>query len=666
MKAVSKFIITVMVAVLLTVPWIGFSSLPVFSSFGIWNQSEPLVFAFFSLGFISALTVFVLLFSRPKIMRDGLAHPVVILPFLMGCLSLIHFLLGDNWQSNLLGNAQTGLGGAWFLSIAAISAVARCVFRIANIRRKRMLVSYMILACISVSLVTVTGVLQWKMFHFDDHIAFFAIALWGLPFVIIRNRIVACLMALAVSAVIVIPSHNLSAGVALGAMAFGTFFYCFISSRWPLRMSLRTVSSFSCIGIAVFIAVLVQFFSGLGSFTTLTMQSRHLLSNTVFAPLLNSWQTAFTGVGWGQFPELLMKYVPADKTALFYYQKKNYDVWFWDGIYKQDFHSHNLFVETFSSMGVVGLFLIFAYVFSVVKFARKGLGGAAFGSVLGWVLLNSMWFQMPSTVGVMSVAFGAMSGSLPLKRIKIKNINSLFYICTLVTLIGLFVAQLNVFLLGQKGSKEVLMNINPPAQTVGYCDMLIPDIGRNGTHFTELFKNFSAGLNSRLKENTERVGRQDWRRLSSFLCQADRRLKDDKALLPGVRALMVRSDFIINYSMELRDQPSLFDQMLSGWDTNVHRVLVLAPQRGDLAIPYMNWLYQNKKLETLKKLADEISKERMTVSLGNWFKGLALLEEEGRQEDGVKLMYGALRGNVENFLPVNSKLKERLFQIQGQ
>jgi len=662
-----------MMTVLAIAPWIGFGNLPIFPMFGIWYQSEPLVLVLFGLGFISAVALILLSVSQPKLARYVIGHPIVVVPFLIGCISLVHFVFADNRLSSLLGNAQTGLGGAWFLTLAAISAVARCVFRVIGKRLKFIIISYLIVSSICISLVSIAGVQNWKMFNFDDHLAFFAFFLWVLPFLIVRNWLVAFGIAFISSAIIVFSSSNVTAEIAFVAMAVGTFLYWLVASRMPETFPLRSLAASVGPALALSMAVFVQYFNDLGLFASLgrrlagTMHSRHLLSNVIIEPLENTHTAIVTGMGWGQFSDLLMTNIPIDKTTLYNYRNNAYNesTWMWDSLRRVDFHSHNLFVETFGALGIIGMLLLFVYLFCLVKYSKKGVAAAAFGGVTGLVLLNSLWFQMPSSVGVMAVAFGAVSGGVPSKTLTLHFGARLRLLCLSVVSLSLLYALVNVFVLGTQGVKGVEVNLGVQDASTQHCENIIADNGRNGFHFAELLKNFSSRIDTKLKDSPETLEDKDWQRLSSLLCQADTRLEEDKALLPGVRALMVRSDYLIKYPQQISTHPKLQEQMYSGWENNVIRVLALAPERGDLAVAYMNWLYQNRGFEKLEQVAQVIAQEDKTVSLGNWFMGLVLLEKNGQQEQAVKLLTSALNGNIERFFPVDPNLKQQLLAING-
>ncbi|NVK18002.1 MAG: hypothetical protein HWE30_04840 [Methylocystaceae bacterium] len=94
------------------------------------------------------------------------------------------------------------------------------------------------------------------------------------------------------------------------------------------------------------------------------MHSRHLLLSVVADSSGDSFTEFLFGNGWGSFANMLMMNVPFEKTAVFFSGNMadiSSETWIWDSLLRFDFHSHNLFVESLGSIGLVGVLLVFAY-----------------------------------------------------------------------------------------------------------------------------------------------------------------------------------------------------------------------------------------------------------------------------------------------------------------
>lgn len=656
-------------ACLLTGPLTGLASIPLFPMLGIWYQSEPLALALFVLGGLSSITLFFGMLIYPYLIRWAIYHPVVYLPAMIALLSFIQSIFSINFLSNLLGNVQTGQGIAWFLSIAVLSAVARIIFKVFPLRQKILILSYIIISVVTISFFSIVGIHEWKMFFFDDHLAFYAVLLWGLPFVVFQNKTKAYSIAFGTSSLIILFSANLSAGVALFVMMMATPLYYYIQKKFVHIGPLRNVASILLVSMAVLIFLTELFlnetflFKSLSSQLESTMHSRHLLLNVIIDELQSSPFSYLFGNGWGQFSAFLMKNIPFDKTAVYYSGENffNENLWMWDSIQRFDFHSHNIFIETLGSAGTIGLCLLLFYVFSLARYSKKNCFGAAFGCVAGFILLNSMWFQMPSTVGVMAFVFGGLSGEGPFKKALWSIKPRITFIVLLFPLSVLGYAIISAYDMARQGGQQVALNISSHKTDKLTCSSFIADSHKNGYHFSELFRTYVKRLSAELKEDPSKVSDLgSWNRLDNYLCQSDIRLHENNELISGVRGLMARADFIFKFRKETKAHPVLYNRIISGWASNIDKVLKLAPNRHDLVVPYFNWLLETGQEDELYERSQPIILHSEAKPIGLWFSGIVLLNKRDQFEKGVKLMREAISNDLEKFMPIDPKLKKQL------
>lgn len=650
-------------------PWIGFTNSPFFPMVGIWFQSEPLVIALFTLGGISAFTLGVGVLLYPFLTRWAIYHPVVYVPILISFLSLIHLFLNINYLSNFLGNVQTGQGIAWFLSLSMISAIARISFRVFNNRQLKLIVFYLILSVLIVSSLSIYEVWDWKIFFFDDHLAFFAIFIWPLPFLVFKKKYVAYILALVPSLIIVLSSKNFSAVISIYVMVVITPLFYFMRQRYTASLSLRKLGGVTCIFLPIGIALAVFLFNGIFILEALsrkfgsTIYSRNLLMHTIIDSFELNNRSYLFGAGWGQFSEALMKNIPFEKTSAFNYgnvAQINDSTWIWDSLLRFDFHSHNIFVDVLGSVGLVGLGLFLFYVYSLFRYSQPKIDGAAFGCVVGFILINSMWFQMPSTVGLMALSFGAMSGTAPLERFRRQFSPRVIFSFLFIIFAVLGFSTYSSYGLAYQGYQEVQKNLDPDKDVTDVCGEIITDSNKNGYHFSELFRSYVNLLSQELRENPDTVNSSTWDRLDTFFCQSDKRLHENNELISGVRGLMTRADFVFKFRDEVEKRPELYNRIVSGWSMSLGKVLELAPNRLDLVVPYFNWLLERGEDDELYQRSQKVILNNKAKAIGLWFSGVVMLNRAGQQDEGATLMRQAIENGLEKFMPVDQQLKKQL------
>ncbi|MDV7338635.1 hypothetical protein RYZ26_03435 [Terasakiella sp. A23] len=651
--------------------FVGLASSPLFPQVGVWHESEPLIIGLFLAGMINAVSVLLGLVLYPNLMRRCLSHPIVLIPIALGFYSLLLIPFGAPALSQLLGSEQTGLGAAWFFCLGIITINARFILRSYPKYLVKVIVITFVFGCVLLSLMTVFGHDRWRMFSFNDHIGFWAIYLWPLIFFVIKRPSFAFLAAIFPCFLIVDLSDNFSAVLTMCGVVFITVLLHYTRSFGLPHQTASKIGAGLGVLTVCFIFTVVWLFDGnspiyenLSNKIASTMHSRHLLLGVVTDSSFGDVSNLLLGNGWGSFADLMMKNVPFDKTATFFTGNManiQSDSWIWDSLLRFDFHSHNLFVETLGSIGLVGLFLLLAYFYSLIRYAKPQYFALSFATVIGLILLNSMWFQMPSTLAMMAIAFGALSGEFKMPKVSEKASMAVVGLVALILAYGAVQAQS----LAVTGDAQVRVNLGPQDHHHDACPIVMDDGQKNGHHFSELFKNYTHIFNAKLEERSQQVVDQDWQRLSGFLCEADRRLQDNQELVSGVRALMARGDYLYRFREHVQARPALYQAMTEGWQNNLDQVMVLAPKRFDLAVPYFNWLLETGQEADLLKRAEKAVAYEATRPIGLWFSGIVQLNDPAQKDKAISNLKQALSLGIERFFPVEEGLKQALVALPG-
>ena len=96
------------------------------------------------------------------------------------------------------------------------------------------------------------------------------------------------------------------------------------------------------------------------------------------------------------------------------------------------------------------------------------------------------------------------------------------------------------------------------------------------------------------------------------------------------------------------------------WRRAVLQLLATAPERYDVALPYMNWLTLHGDTAGLRDFLARAPDS--THPIRSWFAGLVLLEapQAAIQSRGLALMRHALADGIERFMPVDQTIKRDL------
>ena len=644
----------------------AFASIPVLPNLGVWFQSEPVSAALFASASICAAGLALIAFCAPLAARHAIWHPLVIIPIIVSLWSWVAPMPLEAKALSFFGTPQLGLGGAWFMSLGIMTAGARCLLSTPSFTRHLTgFVGAIVAITLSVVVLDYLALEGWRPYNFTDYLAFHGLYIWV---------ITACWLppnkwfrwgGLLICAAIIFYSSNRTAYLAFVVAVFAMY----VAHIFPVSIPEKVLRRFAACSIAIlsiFMPLSVYLFqhAGFPDFVPHdivdTFRSRFLLLDTAASSLVQNPALLIAGNGWGNFSELIFAHIPLGQTAAWSpAATSSNDLYFWDGLWLLHFHTHNEMAEHLISGGLPSLVLWLGYLVALLMTASKDKLPAAIGLSIGYVLISSMWFQMPGGLPLMAMAVAGLSAQpktisntivyMPFKAISALPIMA-FLMLASTSAISLKYSTASV--------KQVGRNLTSPSgNSAPLCGPETAALGSSLAQFSELMKSFATANIRTLRRGKEL---EDWRyaRMDDFLCRADELMAQDGPLSVGVRGLTMRSDFA--YAPQPLNHSAFEARLYSGWDNNMEWVLSRAPLRTDLAVPYLSWLLgkgeENRVLE--------ISKHMLTTNahdpVGLWFSGIVLLNEKDRRADGIQRLKRALANGLEKIMPVEPSLKTNL------
>jgi len=624
--------------------------------------------ALFASAAICALGLALLAYHAPTIVWNALWHPLVTIPILVSVWSWVAPTALGGADLPFFGTPQLGLGGAWFLSLAIMTAGARCLLSTPNPTRH--LVGFLLtITSITICIVIADNFALggWRPYNFGDYLAFHGLYIW---------IITACWLpqikwlrwaGLLIGATIILTSKNLTASIAFFAAIISIFVIMYLERFWA-ETTLRRVTALGIGVVAILTPVGIYYAHRIGfpdfvSFETVaTFKSRSLLLDTVLSTIMRAPENLLMGYGWGSLSESIYMQIPLDQTTIMSPSSaQSRDLFFWDGLWMGHFHTHNELAEHLYSGGIPSAVLWLGYLILLPLTAAKGNLRAAVGFSVGYVLLSSMWFQMPGGLPLMAMAVaglsaGKLSAFKPILNVSMLSKLSLVLPATaFVIMVG---ASVMAFKYGVASAKQVERNFIPaPASAPPLCGPNSPVLGPSLTQFAELMKVFAMG-NIEMLRKGEQLETWRYARMDDYLCRADELMAQNGPLSIGVRGLTMRSDFAF---APLPLTHGVFEKRLfTGWDKNLMWVLSRAPSRTDLGAPYLSWLLNKGDEPRILQISEQMLATNPNDPVGLWFSGIVLLNDANRIADAVQRLKRALENDLEKIMPVEADLKTKL------
>lgn len=651
-------------------------SLPV-SHLGIWPQSE---LAISVLHFCAALNAlgFLILWCAGENMWRFVTHPFVTVPFLIGLISLILTIFTDYPLRNILGSVRLGEGSAWWFDWAIFTAASLFVCRITRLKYilcAIALFSFAVTYALSIShSLFSTGIAPY---YFPDFLAFQIICLAPLMSVLFKGVkitkpiILMWVIFYVFINVLMYPTSNMS-GIAYTAI--GSAFFIIL---WNIKSFPITIKQHLSTAAIAFVPILVLlllfglpfylgdqgYYEPLGHGSAFfTFTTRAYLVKASLSDMSFSNPALITGFGWGSFNEVLTRNLPInwlDFTRTHSMQ--------WDGITRDHFHSHNMFVEMLTASGVITTILFYIYILNLGLYAAHSLKLHAYIFSGGLVTLLSFWFLMP--LNMPFIALTAAIISKPNTTFNLKPYKNSIPCAVIAFCIIIFVTSLSsgiiVFQTAKAAHKYIphplLLTEREPA-----CNLDINDFGAGGTHLSKLLidrASFISGLHTQSIDNQKDINIDEIQKhilqLNNLFCQSSVYAKQYK---PNVRLrisrLIIRSEVLVILDGYLDQRTRNY--YYENWENELHSWLTDYPLRFDQATPFLSWHLARADDAAIRRITSLLLDMDRNNPVGLWFMGFTMLNDPNYAQHGLSLMRLALDKGIERYIPIDNDLRQQL------
>jgi len=644
------------VAILL--PWVYWAATPLITR-GVWPQAEPVMVGHYALGALAVVALGGLAFFYKALVRRSLLHPVSLVFGAIGGWLCLMSLFQVQPVQGLWGSQEFGEGALFYLALWPIFSLVYALTRGRWLRQ--------ILLGNALFAILALGYLVWQQpwgfyytpFYFPDYLAFYGLFAFALVVLLLpQSKIIAPLVGGGLGAGFLLLSGNRAAEaffvlafVPVALMAFVPFF----KKHWGLFAKLAVVGGTLLVAGVLFQgkALLDQHFDG-------SLKSRLFISEAFVEALSQNPSKALVGFGAGSYPDIQVRYFPAESTTF----AGKEGAYRWEGVDRHHFHTHNQFLELMLSGGIVpALLLIFFYWALLVNLRphMKHWGGY---TILSLALLWSVWFQMPTSWGMMALVLVCFMKNAR-ASIPFVHVGKLPKGALPVAVGSSFVALSVSAVLAANIMLTIPPKSYPALEQTGQCEDVYQDYGWGRWHFVKLMRSYAAYLKNGVQgvDKDQKINNIELGRLFYFLCLADQyqNTEEVQARLK-VNVLNVYADMAFAILPEASPaQQAKIRTYLQPWEGRLLNFIDYAPVRMDMAAPYLLWLVERQDFGALNRVLAVLSEHHADHVITRWFSGLALLlDERSTQQEslrGIDILRGALRDGIDRFIPVDADLR---------
>jgi hypothetical protein len=413
-------------------PWVFIFALPPLR-IGVWTDTEGVALAIASLGVVAAVILICLnLYSTPlnnlkKVLKfESFQHNPILLGVMgLALLSIITLPFSYDYQLSWFGHPEQMIGGWLWLSLSMILLLFLWLRQ--NDPHKGHIQAIRIsteLACFAhIGLVVfahptyanTTG--DWSLYHFTAHLGWVGAVLFLLS--LSHQKRASIILKLAAIIAILLSQNK----IAIGALILGPLAYILISKI--LHPEQKWLSLLTVLLAAPFCLLLVEYIAFswdvLPSLSSRFISVKVLWQDFIQAPVTN----LFTGMGWGQMSDGIIRQLPALKAA-------SAQEAAWEGIGRYDASSLNQTSDAFASLGVLGAIFCFLIPLSPFLMTKSYFSpkkstseqevqkGFLFTACLIVMLLHHGWFMMLSVFPLFISAVMTMDIPKPI-TVKLKE-----------------------------------------------------------------------------------------------------------------------------------------------------------------------------------------------------------------------------------------------------
>jgi hypothetical protein len=356
-----------------------------------------------------------------------------------------------------------------------------------------------------------------------------------------------------------------------------------------------------------------------------SLTSRLFAFRALLQALADAPAVIAVGQGWGQINNAVLLHLAGSGAVI------------WDGSWDlsaRDIpHSHNFAIEAFAGAGLPALVGVVAMLAAIPAVAgRRALPAAAFAT-LAFSGLAALWFQLPATSGLMMLALGAASGLVHRRFFRLRLSRA-----AVVATCGAVAATQATALVwlvdyGVTAQRAIAAGYRSPE--VDRCGTFPDDSGRGsigltqqfGATFDKLFTDLASGQAAAIGNTAER-----WDRVMRLYCVVTERAASSNSPRLMLADQLFRSQIAL--TPYLQDEAYRFADALESWQPSLERFVAVAPDRTDVAAPYLAWRLVRGEPSSVIEFSEWLLKRNADDPIGHWFLGAGIAASGKTASDG--------------------------------
>ncbi|GEM_PF-2624343 len=649
---------------------------------GIWPQSELQSIYLHVCGLLAAIGLGGLCMTT-TIGRRALSTPQVLLPLCIGALTLLWMPFHDMPVRSLLGTPRIGEGAAYWLDIGSLTAAALILWRLPLCRKAMVYVAVIsILVCAGLTFSHQIMDHYIAPYFFTDFLALMIVAV--APYVYMKGAArwphwLYSAVFYAVLATVILATENKA--MALFALAVMPCVFVVGHVPWlkPIlkqRLSLLGVAAIP-VGILALYYAFLQISGSHGYYEFMhtglmnTLISRAFLMDVTLHNMGNNPLSPVTGFGWGTYVDFLAAYQPSQWLDFTTFSSQ------WDGFSTDHFHSHNMFLETFSAIGVIGAAALFLYGLSFAMNTKAGWQTMGWITAAAFMVSASMWFMFPLQAAYLVFAVASISRIKPVQigalRLKLPRavVSGFLVICVLAQGYAVYAASVPAFGYNTYDPKPYHPAENAP------CPEHYKDARAGGMHLSRMLLDrlrYTVDLADQIAnpdnvpEGEEAPAPEEVKKhvlqLNALFCQAGEYINRQGENVTDrlvVAHLTTRAEALLALA-EYMDDPTLM-YYYAGWREDLMAWLATRPARFDMASPYLLYHVMRGQEAVSMPVVMQLHQQNAQNPLALWFRGLYLLNNPQTLTQGLHMMRAALDRGIQRFVVVEDDVKAMLLSL---
>ena len=624
-------------------------------AYGVWFQTEPVSVGLLAAGAASGLCLLALDLTGHSIgVLLTRRHIQILLLFLAwnALVSPAQNFPGRSW----FGTPETGEGIFSFLALAALTLLAMALWSYRT-SRLCLVVAAVLAAC------TIGGMdailpseSAWRPHRYGGYAG-----LVGPPVALIvagafqRPTWRTLLAATAAGLVPVAFSGNKTAIVLLALVCPVAYFPIrWLTARVTAARARRRLAWLPVLALLLTLAV-IGAATAYGDYDPLySVRSRGLLILAEILGLRDHPLAWLTGFGWGSYNDILYQhnYLPGVHGFVNGVWNPN-----WEGIGAGAFHVHDDIFEAILGGGAIGGVLYMLFFSAIVAGARRGM--LAIGGVGWFLVVGSLCFWYPFLLGYpfLAIAVAATTAPFGVLRAAAPVPMEGWARGAGLALTGVLVAGCLMTYGDAKagGAYLAALNRQDPAE-IPALGHFPADHARGGTHLWWLALS-EADFVDRQHAGGHPPTPEQAQWYANILHEVDSWAASGQA---GMRlealTLALRNDLIANH--EHTGLAAERERALSQWETVLLRVIRDAPDRTDVAVPYLAYLGQRQDFAGIQAACVRIEAIHPNDRVCRWYSGFAMLRDPTTVPDGLRAMHRALADRVDVVAPVPNAARD--------